>query len=152
MKQFRLVLLFASLGAPVAAQTPKYPPLESYLMSGAAEAALARTAAPANISSRATIEVLTTSGYTVVHAGENGFVCLVMRAWTAPTYTPAQFRDLVYDASVRAPICFDPEAVRSVLPYYKLRTRLGMAGKTPDEIARAVEAAYAGGPCRNARG
>jgi hypothetical protein len=29
---------------------------------------------------------------------------MVMRAWSAPTYTPAQFRELVYDAKVRAPI------------------------------------------------
>jgi hypothetical protein len=68
-----------------------------------------------------------------------------MRGWSAPTYTPAQFRDLVYDAGVRAPICFDPAAARSVLPYYELRTKLGMAGNSPDQIAAGVEAAYAQG-------
>jgi len=54
-------------------------------------------------------------------------------------------RYLVYDATVRAPFCFDPAAARTVLPYYELRSRLGMAGKTPDEIADAVEAAYTRG-------
>ena len=77
--------------------------------------------------------------------GENGFVCLVMRGWSAPTYTPAQFRDLVYEPTVRAPICFDPIAAETVLPYYALRTQLGMAGKTPDQIAAGVESAYATG-------
>jgi hypothetical protein len=64
---------------------------------------------------------------------------------TVPTYAPAQFRDLVYDAKVRAPICFNPEAARTVLPYYELRSKLGMQGKTPDQIAEAVQAAYAKG-------
>ena len=115
------------------------------MMPETAEVALARTAAPANISKRATIKVLTKSGYQVVHEGDNGFVCMVMRAWSAPTYTPAEFRDLVYDATVRAPICFDPEATRTVIPYYELRARLGMAGKAPDQIAEAVGAAYTKG-------
>src|SRR2546430_6754087 len=38
------------------------------------------------------------------------FTCLVMRGWTAPTYTPAQFRGFTYDATIRAPICFDPRS------------------------------------------
>jgi hypothetical protein len=41
------------------AQTSKYPPIEQYLMPQADEIALVRTAAPANISERATIKVLT---------------------------------------------------------------------------------------------
>jgi hypothetical protein len=140
-----VILLLAGVGARAAAQTSKYPPLDAYMMPETAEVALARTAAPANISKRATIKVLTKSGYQVVHQGDNGFVCMVMRAWSAPTYTPAEFRDLVYDATVRAPICFDPEATRTVIPYYELRARLGMAGQAPDQIAEAVGAAYAKG-------
>ena len=107
-----------------------------------AEVALAKSAAPANISDHATIKVLTTSGFKVVHEGDNGFVCEVMRAFSAPTYTPAQFRNLVYDSSVRAPICFNPQAAREVLPYYELRTKLAMDGKDPDQIAQGVQTAY----------
>lgn len=145
------VLLSAAAGARLAAaqaasKAPAgYPPLDQYLMSRDAEVGLARTAAPANISGRATIKVLTASGYQVEHEGDNGFVCMVMRAWSAPTYTPAQFRDLVYDATVRAPICFNPDAVRAVEPYYELRSKLGMAGKTPDQIAAGIESALAKG-------
>lgn len=143
---FPLVLLAASASASaLSAQSSSYPPLEEYMMPRDAEVALARTAAPASISGRATIKVLTTSGYEVVDEGDNGFVCMVMRAWTAPTYTPAPFRDLVYDATVRAPICFDPEAARTVMPYYELRSKLGMERKTPDEIAAGIERAYAEG-------
>ena len=122
-----------------------YPPLSEYLMPQDAEVALAKSAAPANITDHATIKVLTESGYQVVSEGDNGFVCLVLRGWSAPTYTPVQLRDLVYDPRVRAPICFDPEASRTMLPYYELRTRLGMEGKSPDQIAAGVEAAYTQG-------
>lgn len=133
----------ASVGA--GAENRKYPPLDAYLMPREAEIALARSAAPANISGKATIKALTKAGFETVHTGANGFVCLVMRGFTAPTYTPAAFRDLVYDPAVRAPICFDPDAARTVMPYYELRTRLGLAGKSPDEIADGVEAAFAAG-------
>ena len=128
----RAILLMACSSAPGWAQRSHRPPLTAYMMPRQAELSLARSAAPASISDRATIKVLTESGYEVAREGDNGFVCMVMRGWTAPTYTPAQFRDLVYDATARAPICFDPKAVRSVMPYYELRSRLGIAGKTPD--------------------
>src|SRR6516225_6583945 len=127
------------------AQSSKYPPIEEYLMPQANEIALAKSAAPANISGRATIKVLTRSGYEVAQKGDNGSVCTVMRGFSAPTYTPAPFRNLVYDPTVRAPICFTPQAVREVLPYYELRTQLAMQGKNPDEIAEGVQAAYAKG-------
>ena len=114
-------------------------------MPQASEIALAKSAAPANISGGATIKVLTTSGFKVVHHGENGFLCMVLRGFAAPTYTPAQFRNLVNDATVRAPICFDPKAAKEVTPYYELRTKLAMQGKDPDQIAEGVQAAYAKG-------
>ncbi len=138
-------LLLIVMNGAVWTQSSKHPPLEEYLLPRDAETALARSAAPAGISDRATIKVLTKSGYEVVRRGDNGFTCMVMRGWTAPTYTPAELRDLVYDPAVRAPICFDPEATRTVMPYYELRSTLGMAGQTPDQIARRVEAAYASG-------
>lgn len=124
------------------AQSANYPPLGEYLMPRDAEIALARSAAPAGVSDRATIKVLTRSGYEVVREGDNGAVCMVMRGFTAPTYTPAQFRDLVYDPTVHAPICFTAPAVKTAMPYYELRTKLAIEGKSPDQIAQAVEAAY----------
>jgi hypothetical protein len=143
---FAATVVVAAAAMSGAAQSePRYPPLSEYLLPRDAEIALAKSAAPANISDHATIKVLTESGFEVVSEGDNGFVCIVMRGWSAPTYTPAQFLNLVYDPRVIAPICFDPEASRTVLPYYELRTKLGMEGQTPDEIAAGVEAAYARG-------
>lgn len=139
------MLVAAAVMTGSAQSEARYPPLAEYLMPQEQEIALARSAAPATISDHATIKVLTESGFNVAFEGENGFVCMVMRGWSAPTYTPVEFRELVYDPAVRAPICFNPEASRTVLPYYELRSKLGMAGKTPDEIATGLEAAYAQG-------
>jgi len=126
-------------------ETAKYPPLTEYLMPHDAEVALARSAAPATISARATIKVLTTSGFQVAQAGDNGFVCIVLRGWSAPTYTPTMVVDLIYDPTVRAPICFNAVAAKTVMPYYELRHKLGMEGKAVAQIREAVQAAYAKG-------
>jgi hypothetical protein len=134
---------FAALGT--LAQEMKYPPVEEYLMPQDAEIALAKSAAPDNISGKATIKVLTASGFQVVREGDNGFVCLVMRGFGAPTFTPTNLRNLVYDSKLRAPICFDPQAAQTVVPYYELRHKLGLRGRTPDEIAKAVSDAYSTG-------
>lgn len=141
-----LVSLLASLDAvAVWAQAPKYLPLSEYMMAPEAEVALARSAAPEKVSARATVKILTTSGYKVAAQGDNGFVCIVMRGWAAAASTTAADRDLVYYAKLRAPICFDPIASRTVLPLQELQAKLGMEGKGPDQIGEAVQAAYAKG-------
>ncbi|SRR5712691_8754230 len=127
------------------AQGSKYPPLSEYMMAPEAEIALAKSAAPEKVSARATIKILTPSGYKVTAQGDNGFVCLVMRGWAAATSTAASDRDLVYYAKLRAPICFDPVASRTVLPLQELQTKLGMEGNGPDQIAKEVQAAYVKG-------
>lgn len=137
-------ILLATL-LQVAAQSPIYPPLSEYLMERDAEIALARSAAPQHISSRATVKVLTPAGYQVASQGDNGFTCVVLRGWSSPSFTPAAARLGVYDSKLRAPICFDAVASRTVLPLQELRTRLGIARKDPDAIAHEVSAAYATG-------
>lgn len=135
-----------SIGASsVWARGSRYSALTDYLMEADAEIALAKSAAPDNISGHATIKVLGATGYKVAVAGDNGFVCIVLRGWGAPTFTPAGNRQLVYDSKLRAPICFDPVASRTVLPYQELRTKLGMEGNDPGTIASRVSAAYAMG-------
>jgi EmrB/QacA subfamily drug resistance transporter len=141
--------VFGQAGLPAVPQgahfeiTKSYPPLSEYLMPQDAETALARSAGPQHVAARATVKVLTPAGFRVAVAGDNGFVCMTMRGWAAPTYNPVQFRDFVYVGDLRAPICFDPISARTVMPYYELRHKLGLEGKSSDEIARGVEAAYA---------
>ncbi len=144
LEGFLTLALFAYLGAIVVqAQSQKYPPLSEYMMAPDEEIALARSAAPEKVSGRATVKILTTAGYKVAAEGDNGFVCMVMRGWSAPFSTPAEQLPLVYDSKLRAPICFDPVASRTVLPLQEFRAKLGMEGKDPGAIAREVAMAYA---------
>jgi hypothetical protein len=137
-----LALLVVLQAGFIFGQSLNYAPFSEIAMQPEAEIALARSAAPDNISSRATIKILTPSGFKVAAQGDNGFVCIVMRGWGAPTFSPAMLRNLVYDPKMRAPICFNPVAARTVLPLQEFRTKLGMEGKTPDEITAGVQAAY----------
>ncbi len=111
-------------------------PLSRYLMNPAAEIALARSAAPPSISNDATILVLGAHGYTAAHEGKNGFTCLVERGWMQPFNKP-QFWSL----KVRAPVCYNAAASRTVLLYTFKRTALALSGLTKAQIERAYLAA-----------
>jgi hypothetical protein len=135
-----IVLVLLSAQAAAQGQARSYAPYGEYEMAKSAEIALARSAAPERISSRATIKVLTRNGFEVAAQGDNGFTCIVMRSWSA-----APDEETSYYAKVRSPICFDQNASRSILPIEELRTRLGLGGKSPGEIAREVSVQYGNG-------
>ena len=142
--QYLLIVLVVLAAISMKAQEAKYPPLSEYIMDRDAEIALAKSAAPDYVSDHATIKIFTASGFQTAHEGDNGFVCMVMRGFTgAPTFTPVQVRAYInYDAKTRAPICLDPLAARTLLPYYELRTKMGLEGKSAEEIAEGIQAAY----------
>jgi hypothetical protein len=120
-----------------AAKTP-YPsmaPLDQYLMTDRnAEIALARSAAPDSISHDATILVFGRHGYETAVEGKNGFVCVVERAWMSPSDHP-QF----WNPKLRGPICFNPAAVRSILPLTIKRTQLVLAGLSKAQIMESIK-------------
>ncbi|MFZ0860442.1 MAG: hypothetical protein WCA27_21145 [Candidatus Sulfotelmatobacter sp.] len=128
---------------PARAQDPKgsyasMAPLDQYLMADRnAEIALARSAAPAAISSDAEVLVLGRNGYETAVKGKNGFVCVVERAWMSPSDAP-QF----WNPKIRGPICFNPPAARSVLPTTYKRTEMVLAGRTKAEIIEGNKAAF----------
>ena len=117
---------------------PDMAPLDQYLMDRNAEIALARTAAPKSISDDASVLVLTPKGYETAVAGKNGFVCLVGRTWTAPFDHPE-----FWNPKNRGPVCYNPSAARSVLPYALYRTKLALAGLTRPQMLERVKAAVA---------
>jgi len=141
-----LFVLLAALNATwqIQAQDAKTPyasmaPLDQYLMTDrSAEIALARTAAPKSISADASVLVLTRHGYETAEKGTNGFVCFVGRLWTADFNHPE-----FWNPKNRSPICFNPAAARSLLPYLFKRTELVLAGLTKSEMAERVKAAVA---------
>jgi hypothetical protein len=78
---------------------------------------------------------------------------MVMRGWAgAPTFTPMPIRQMIVYSKVRASICFDPVASRTVLPYHELRAKLAIEGKDADAIASEVAMAYALGNLRKREG
>jgi hypothetical protein len=111
-------------------------PLKQYLMADrSAEIAMARSAAPPSISADAEVMVLGRLGYETVVKGKNGFVCLVERSWMSP-FDFDQF----WNPKMRGPICFNPPAVRSILPLTIKRTELVLSGMSKDQIIEGIKA------------
>src|SRR5579863_2538855 len=143
---YALAFLLATMGAACAedakAAFPVMAPVEQYLeTSASAEIELARTAAPASISGDATVLVLGNHAYETAAQGKNGFVCLVWRSWVswAPGDDDAEF----WNPRFRAPICFNPAGVRSVLPAYLERTKWALAGTSKADMKERTRAAIA---------
>lgn len=134
------VMTFATTASAQQQQSyPSMAPLAQYLMSDqAAEIALAKSAAPAAISDHATVLVLQAHGYITAVKGTNGFVCAVERGWMSPFDAP-QF----WNPKLRGPICFNPQAVKSILPITYKRTALVLSGRSKDEIKKAMTTAFA---------
>jgi len=119
---------------------PSMAPLDQYLMADRnAEIALARTAAPKSISADATVMVLERHGYETAVKGNNGFVCIVERAWMSPFDHPE-----FWNPKNRSPICYNPAAARSILPYTFKRTELVLGGLSKPQILDRIKAAVAG--------
>jgi len=105
-------------------------PIEQYRIADAqTEVALARSAAPPSVSNEAEILVLGERGYETAVKGKNGFVCFVERSWAAGFDDP-QF----WNPKLRSPNCFNPPAVRSVLPQYLKRTEWVLAGRSRTQL------------------
>lgn len=111
--------------------------LADYMMADRnAEIELARSAAPASLSRDARVLVLTPNGYQTAVEGKNGFVCLVERSWMSPLDSPEY-----WNPKIRGPICYNPPAVRSILPLRFMRTKLALAGRSKAEIKASIVAA-----------
>jgi hypothetical protein len=137
-----VVLMLSSCQVWLRAQSEKAPypamaPLAQYLITDEkAEIELARSAAPASVSNGAEVMVLRRDGYTTAAKGSNGFVCIVLRSWANTTDDP-QF----WNPKVRAPHCFNAAAASSFLPFFLMKSKLVLAGKTPAEVAAAMSSA-----------
>jgi hypothetical protein len=142
---WRSMVLVAVFGAarPIDAQNAKAPyptmaPIAQYRMDRDAEIALARTAAPPAISRDAEILVLGAKNFESAVPGKNGFVCLVGRAFGGPLSNPE-----FWNPKNRSPICYNPPAARSLMPYAMKETGMALAGATKAQIIDAVKTAVA---------
>ena len=113
-------------------------PLDQYLMADRnAEIALARSAAPEAISGDADVLVLGRHGYETAVKGKNGFVCAVERAWMGPFEGDGAGN--FWNPKVRGPVCFNPPAVRSILPMTYKRTEMVLAGQSKAQIMDGIK-------------
>ena len=83
---------------------------------------LALSAAPTEVSSKATVYILGPKGYEKVHEGTNGFSCLIERSFAGTKQTSS------------APACFDAEGSRTIMLTYLRREELRAQGKSEAEI------------------
>ena len=139
----RIVWIASALLLTLPAQEIKTPypamaPADQYMMQPAAEVAMARSAAPAAISQAAEIMVLGAHGYTIAARGSSGFVCMVLRSWTAGIDDP-----VFWNPKIRGPVCLNPPAAASFLPLVLKKTELALAGRTRAQIGAAITAAIA---------
>jgi hypothetical protein len=141
-KMVRTIALVVVLGAAWQAHAadakaayPSMAPLDQYLIADRnAEIALARTAAPESISKDAEVLVLGRHGYETAVKGKNGFVCLVERSWTAGIDDPE-----FWNPKLRAPICFNPAAARSYVPFAIKKTELVLAGESKAQMFKSIK-------------
>ena len=116
---------------------PAMAPVDRYLMANRdIEIALARSAAPAAISRDAEVLVLEKDGYRTAIEGKNGFTCLVERSWMSPVGSPE-----FWNPKMRGPVCYNPQASRTILTYTIQRTRLVLKGQTKTQMADSMKAA-----------
>lgn len=137
---------FAAADAPAAGDTEsgatlyeRMARLDEYLMPDPhAEIALARSAAPAAISDKATLLTLKPQGYATAVNGTNGFTCLVERSWMSPFDSPE-----FWNPKMRGPVCYNPAASKSILAYTLRRTKLALAGLSKAQMRDEIRAAAA---------
>lgn len=135
----RTLVAISTFVAASALGAQKSPDVTPYLTADrAAEIALARTAAPSDVSSKATVLVLTPTGYVEAARGTNGFTCIVMRSFAAAPDDPG-----FWNPQLSAPHCFNPPAVRTVLPAVLAQIHWALAGATPAELKARMRKAYA---------
>jgi hypothetical protein len=90
---------------------------------------LAASAAPAEVSSRATMYVLGSKGYEKAREGSNGFSCLVSRQY----------------ANTQEPECYDAEGSRTILLAHLRTEELRAQGKSEQAIEAEIDAGYKSG-------
>lgn len=123
----------AAVGSSRSPNNGQMAPVASYLMERSQEISLARSAAPHAISGKATILVLTPSGYETAVEGSNGFLCWVVRSFGGAPDAPER-----WNPKIRAAECLNPAAARSIAPIVKLRTSMVLAGRSDAEFTGAL--------------
>lgn len=94
---------------------------------------LAMSAAPTEVSSKASVYIVGPKGYEKAREGTNGFSCFIFRSFRGTTQTSS------------APACFDAEGSRTIMVAYMRREELRAEGKSEAEIKDDIAEGYKDG-------
>jgi hypothetical protein len=135
---FEGLLSVAVLFSSAAAQDkPQEPTREVHLVGASTprerQIELALSAAPTEVSGKATVYILGPKGYEKAREGTNGFSCLIERSFVGTTQTSS------------APACFDAEGSRTIMFTYLRREELRAEGKSEAEIKDDIAKGYKDG-------
>lgn len=131
MRAPAIVVALVSTGSLAVGQAPPSGyPVKPVPLPDAEEIALAVSAAPAELSDKATVYAVRDGTVLTIRAGTNGASCMVAR-------------DL-HGGSLY-PICYNAEGTRTMLQRELLEVRLRSLGVAEDSIDKAVTAAYKSG-------
>ncbi|HKD83532.1 MAG TPA: hypothetical protein VKB58_02200 [Terriglobales bacterium] len=129
MYKLMVVLLTIASGLEAFAQSEMPKPAYAFSLPREERLALAESAAPPEISDKATVYLLERSGYVKVRDGSNGFSCIVDRQ------TPWNCE----------PTCFDAEGTATTLPTRLFVEEQRAKGKTEEQIKADLDAGYKNG-------
>src|SRR5271165_527085 len=124
-----LVTLILAGNLMMFAQADMPKPTYDFSLSRESKITLAESAAPPEISGKATVYLLERSGYVRVRDGSNGFSCFVDRQ------TPWNCE----------PTCFDAEGATTTLPTRLVVEEERAKGKTEDQIKTEIDEGYESG-------
>lgn len=130
---YLLILTVLTSAIPVWGQETVSQADDPYVvLAEAAEIALARSAAPAEVSAEADIWVVRNGRYHLAHGGTNGNACVVIRN--------AAITEAFLEDSKRylGPICYDEEGARTILRIEQRELELRMQGRTGPEIEATI--------------
>src|ERR1700677_119340 len=129
------IAVLSRIGA--AQDKPNEPAKEVHLVTASTprerQIELASSAAPTEVSSKATVYILGSKGYEKIREGTNGFSCLIERSFVETTQTSS------------APACFDAEGSRTIMLAYLRREELRAQGKSEAEIKDDIAQGYKDG-------
>jgi hypothetical protein len=140
MKVFLVAALsngLLSSTAAIQAMAQELPMIYDASMPREQQISLAESAAPAEVSSHATLYILGPKGYEKAREGTNGFSCFVGRQFLTPKETTI------------APQCLDAEGSRTLLLVYMHGEELRTNGKSEAEIKADVASGYKEGRYQN---
>jgi hypothetical protein len=116
--------------AAIQAMAQELPKVYDASMPRERQITLAESAAPAEVSSKATVFILGLKGFEKVREGSNGFTCFVGRHFVNPTETTVE------------PTCFDAEGGRTTWIVRMREEELRSSGKSEEEIKADIANGY----------